>query len=826
MSIIKVLVEDGNATIDAKNRNSETTIDLCKCNEIKEYLMYHRTRTTKNKEITYKFVVDSENMDDDEDNIKVVNVMYDILDEKINSGINNLENDIAHENLIKLDNNIQSLNDNLIHENNELIHNNNMLISDYDNVIDHYESKLDTMNKELYQKEEKIENLNHEIKSKDEKLKELEYKYQKLYSLYNKQMDHYNNIFETLDSDQNETYNTECNINRNTEETNENHASDSLDKPSSINTLLPLTSNTEAFPPLEIKNEIIIMNLNEINDDIEELKIMLNNNKEKQKDIRHHLNSSEENEEDKEAYSIEIKRLQKEEINLLNEMNSLKHEYMKFTNKLSSLSKDNNEKSKETNTNQQKSTSNDNESDNYYDSDDYYDSGDDYYDSDDDDDDYDTYFIEREKKRIDDAMLLNDLYIDNNNLGIEVTNADQTISTGNVKITNSNIIIEKFSTIRKHVNNIVKYYKRTAIQKKRFQGKLYRQQAIGMKMTKETPSKKTIEIEELENQMQNVSKELNKMSEKLEQLNNANKKINNKLFYFQVTPSNKATIVGLADKSIANVYIPQYLVVDGEKYYVNEIGHTAFCGSSIKSVTIGSDIESIDIDAFAFSECWKLETFTINAQKVNVDIDALYDTNANMVIKGRSVPAFVESVSKKLVLSFGLEVNKDYTKHSEMDRKRDLFILAKKLNEYITFSGNRDQGNAAVALTIRCASWGGISRAYYNLAIAMGIKETEILIGGDCAVSAWNYAKVDGKWYNVDVSRFDFFKNYTYTDSFFFSNANFSEFLNVKQPQGAYNNKPERWVVVNDLFHYDYDSSKPVTNFNIYLSSNDLGDRA
>jgi len=299
-------------------------------------------------------------------------------------------------------------------------------------------------------------------------------------------------------------------------------------------------------------------------------------------------------------------------------------------------------------------------------------------------------------------------------------------------------------------------------------------------------------------------------------------------FYFWIDDvSHKATIVGLKDKFFLNITIPQYFIVDDEKYYVDEIGYGAFYNSKIQTIIIDSDIEKIDINAYAFSECKNLETFTINTQEVTINTNAFHKSNPNMIIKGNGVPAFVKSFGENLVKEWGFKVNKDYTNITQTERKKDLFDLAKELNNHITFSGNVDQGNAAVALALRHASWGGFSRAYYQLALIIGIKDTEVLIGGDCNVSAWNYVKVDDKWYNVDVSRFDFNTYPNFTNVFFYTEIDFGKFLDDKQSFGKYNNIPAKWVVVTDLIHYQGEPGlHGVVFFDDYLRDNNLGERA
>jgi len=298
-------------------------------------------------------------------------------------------------------------------------------------------------------------------------------------------------------------------------------------------------------------------------------------------------------------------------------------------------------------------------------------------------------------------------------------------------------------------------------------------------------------------------------------------------FNFWITTDYKASIVGLRNTNLDDIVIPPYFVVDDKRYVVNEISSYAFYNTKIRSVKIGSNINNIEIQNYAFSKCSALKTFTIDSPKVTVGTRAFENSNPDMVIKGSGVPSFVKSFCTNLVKIWGFKVNKDYTNLTQYERKKDLFTLAKELNKYVTFSGNADQGNAAVALALRHASWGGIARAYYQLALAIGIKDTEVLIGGDYNVSAWNYVKVDGKWYNVDVARFDFNTYKSYTNTFFYTKVTFGQFLNAKQPTGKFNEAPARWVVCRDVIHYQGEPPyNDVIYLDNYLRNFNLGSRA
>ncbi|ORX83841.1 hypothetical protein BCR32DRAFT_326198 [Anaeromyces robustus] len=290
------------------------------------------------------------------------------------------------------------------------------------------------------------------------------------------------------------------------------------------------------------------------------------------------------------------------------------------------------------------------------------------------------------------------------------------------------------------------------------------------------------------------------------------------------------TILGFNQKMVkakqSVVTIPQFINFQGEKFEVGYIDDYAFYNdANIKSVNFPDHYDFIEVGKYSFANCKNLKTVNIEGD-IFPDITSFLRTHVDVTFTGKGIPFFVDCLCRNLLSKWKLPINQRNL--SAQEKKVYLYELAKKLRSFITYTTNEDSGNTAVALATRRCACGGFSRSYYNLALKMGIPSNEILVGGDSHCHAWNYAKVNGKWYNVDVTNFSPNQFPSYSENFFYSNSRYSAYLLNYMSKDEVHKHPERWVVVLDRYHYKNEASTehPVDNFDTYLKNNKLGTRA
>ncbi|ORX59860.1 ankyrin, partial [Piromyces finnis] len=681
ISIIKVLVEDGNSLINIKNKNSETPIDICKDDKIKEYLLSHQT--TNKKEKINRYCIDmKENNEDEDDFEEVVNIMYDILDERLKGSINTLKNlDDLYE-IIDSDKNIHVLNNNLIEESNVLIDENFALMSENDNIIDKYEKEIDSLNQKIYQQEQENFDLNSKLYSQSKEMDELKFKYLSLYQLYSQQMLNFNKMY-NLCNIQNESISrspslkniqsihrnstisfddniSEFSINMSKHDQFNFNSNITNDKHFSVSSPMSIASKIEPSH-IEMKSEVIEANIEEIDNDINELNNMLSDLEERQIDIQQHLDLEEEEED---VYTNELKRLQEEELALINELNSLKLERKNLMNKLSVLSEnDYNNKSDSISKSEDASALNEklnNENDGdirshkeiiitpkkklkqkpsqllfdllkTFNNEDILNGKvtipslselesitstknisklDEVEDEDSDNYDPDLSYIGREKKEIEAAILLNDINLeDNPDLRIVTKEDNQNdIKLDNYKIVNTKKLEDMFSTIRTHVNTIIKAYKQVVESKKQLEDQLNKS------LAKEN-NDETLEIENLNKQIHHMDEEINRISKIIDQLNQEKDEVNNERFIeFRDLNSITEILFGL-----------EYIIFDNKKNSLNKL-------RSQKNIELCTGIYNISINSILYSIQHMLQELQIDIPNIPETVNSLQNLKL-MIIK-------------------------------------------------------------------------------------------------------------------------------------------------------------------------------------------------
>jgi len=236
--------------------------------------------------------------------------------------------------------------------------------------------------------------------------------------------------------------------------------------------------------------------------------------------------------------------------------------------------------------------------------------------------------------------------------------------------------------------------------------------------------------------------------------------------YWISDTSMKATIMGLVDKSRTSATVNQYITVEGQRYYVYQVGAGAFSGSSLQNLYVNSNVESMNFSPNAFQGASNIRTIYLNNNKVTADVGAFDGCGPYLGFSGKGTESLINDYAKKLLSSWGLPVNKDYTNLSDATRMRALHKLARIVKEKF---GTNDKiaypSNVAVTLAIKTGNTLGIARAFRVLALNMGFKYNDVHVGTDNAYYSWNYVYVNKgngkKWYNLDIINSDIPSSYT-----------------------------------------------------------------
>lgn len=282
--------------------------------------------------------------------------------------------------------------------------------------------------------------------------------------------------------------------------------------------------------------------------------------------------------------------------------------------------------------------------------------------------------------------------------------------------------------------------------------------------------------------------------------------------YWLSDTDKKATVMGV-DPKFKDAYeltLNPWVTYNGQRYYVKQIGAGAFSNTQVVDLIVPSDIEIMNFSSRAFFNAQYIRTIDLRNQKVSADIGAFENCGRNLSFIGKGVESLVDSYSKNLLKQWGLPVNKDYTNLPDIDRMKDLYTLARKVSENISYYSNTgNPSNTAVVMVFGKGDSNGIARVYRNLAINMGIPINDVQVGGDGQYFSWNYVYVLRKWYNVDIIHYKFGKYSTYESSLFTTDRNQREVIRKGYGYSSVDDvKPiKKWIIYINRYNY-YDEWK------------------
>ncbi|ORX54322.1 hypothetical protein BCR36DRAFT_581955 [Piromyces finnis] len=293
----------------------------------------------------------------------------------------------------------------------------------------------------------------------------------------------------------------------------------------------------------------------------------------------------------------------------------------------------------------------------------------------------------------------------------------------------------------------------------------------------------------------------------------------------------KASLVKAPYGSLTEITIPGSVSFNGKRYLVNEIVANAFLDKEVNKITIDSSNTGIRINENAFYGIRNLKEFNINSKYVEPEIGAFYNAGNNIYFKGSGIPSAVNRYSEKLLNKWDLPVGKNYKYVDDWDRMKEIFTLAKRIQEtYNIYDKVADANSTTAAIFIGAGSSVGLSRVFRTIALVMGIPENEFLTGYDNIHVSWNYVKVDinkgKKWYVFDIQD-KIGKNTLWNLSAFKEETKLVATLKKFYGSG-YTINPNDFVILNRRYVYQNESSnglKESENFNDWLKRTNGGER-
>lgn len=305
-------------------------------------------------------------------------------------------------------------------------------------------------------------------------------------------------------------------------------------------------------------------------------------------------------------------------------------------------------------------------------------------------------------------------------------------------------------------------------------------------------------------------------------------------YWISSSTGGTATVVGLAtgNSKAKSISIPSSVKFDKYTFTVDSVYMGAFANNkNLQEVNVSSAIKTLSISHNAFTDCSNLKRVVLSCQTVSTPNLTPFNKPSNdIVFYGRGVKSLVDDHSKMLASQWGFNT-KNYANLSQITRKTDLFNLGKMMSYMIIFADNTKYDSALVSIKTSRASNAGFARLFRFLAIGMGIPKNNILVANDGNGHYWNLIKVDGKWYNADISGYAFGSARDYQDAeanrpLFQTKTAFKQYLSNKYSNA--NTNPSQWNVALNVYGYpdEFNGQPTVERMDSYLSQNGLGSRA
>jgi len=289
---------------------------------------------------------------------------------------------------------------------------------------------------------------------------------------------------------------------------------------------------------------------------------------------------------------------------------------------------------------------------------------------------------------------------------------------------------------------------------------------------------------------------------------------------------NRATLIGTTKTSASQYKIPAYVTYQGKDYRVTIVQANGFKGVKIPKISVDPANTALLLKHNAFNGIVGLKEFNIDSKKVEPEIGAFNGVGTDVLFQGVGTVDALDKLIVRYLKKWKLQIGKDYTNVSETDKMKDLYALALNMKKnFINDNVGAYPDRPASVAFIGHGARGGHARLFRNMALTMGFRSEDVLVGCDTMTYCWNYIKINnnsgGKKYHVlDIS--DGINEYVNLDTSVFQKEN--NFINntlTRFYKNYYTIDAHTFNVhFNMWFYKDEPMYQTVYNFDTWIKDN------
>jgi len=299
-------------------------------------------------------------------------------------------------------------------------------------------------------------------------------------------------------------------------------------------------------------------------------------------------------------------------------------------------------------------------------------------------------------------------------------------------------------------------------------------------------------------------------------------------YFIQYDGSNQAYITNVLNKRATTLYINPYVYYNNVKYDVVALTGGLTDSAVTKLVIPHYIYNDFSVWGNVLGAAKKLKEIQINSlNNVYFYEDSFAGVNENVQIHGQGVDNTIKLNAKRFLRDNYPELIRDYSRTSGAEKRCAFYQIARIVNKNWTYYKEAHGGrgsNGVSTFFLRRGSMHGLARVNRYLAVAAGLSEFSIQVGGDGINYGFNYVAVSGGWKILDPASGDF-SSATCTDNAFITIKNYAASTNGYYGR-LYKSDPDSYVIFNGKYACPNENISPLPeseNFKQWVAKNGRG---